>query len=62
MGRKPKPTAREQIAAALVYLDDGAPHSAVRLLREAAATIEAAALKFDAALEKAVGKKGGTKP
>lgn len=62
MGRKPKPTARDQISLALVYLDDGAPHTAVRLLREAAATIEAAALKFDAALEKAIGKKGAKKP
>lgn len=55
MPRKPKPTARDKIALALTYLDDGAPFSAARLLREAADQIEAAGAKFNAALEKAIG-------
>mgnify|MGYP003502249450 CR=1 FL=1 len=61
MPRKPKPTARDKIALALVYLDDGAPMSAARCLREAADTIEAAGKKFNAALEKAIGE-GKPKP
>lgn len=60
MPRKPKPTARDKINLALTYLDDGAPGSAARLLREAADICQDAADKTAAALEKLVGKKGGT--
>lgn len=58
MPRKPKPTAREKIALAITYLDDGAPFSAARCLREAADQIEAAGKRFNDALEKAIGKPG----
>jgi len=57
MPRKPKPTARDKIALALTYLDDGAPFSAARELREAAVIAEEAGRKFNAALEKAIGTK-----
>lgn len=57
MGRKPKPTVRGQIDLALTYLDDGAPFSAARCLREAADIAEAAGKKFNDALEKSIGKK-----
>lgn len=52
---KPKPTARDKIELAITYLDDGAPFSAARCLREAADIAEAAGKKFNAALEKSIG-------
>lgn len=55
MGRKPKPTVRGQIDLALTYLDDGAPISAARCLREAADICQAAGEKANAALEKMIG-------
>lgn len=57
MGRKPKQTARDKIELAITYLDDGAPISAARLLREAADICQAAGEKAFAALEKTVGRK-----
>lgn len=57
MPRKRKPTARENIALALTFLDDGALFTAAKLLREAADQIEAAGRKFNDALEKSLGKK-----
>lgn len=56
MSRKPKPTARDKIDLALIALDDGAPFTAARALREAADIAEAAGKKFNDALEKAIGK------
>lgn len=55
MPRKRSPTARERIALAVTYLDDGAPFSAARCLREAADQIEVAGKKFNEQLEKAIG-------
>lgn len=57
MPRPRKSTAREKIALAVIYLDDGAPFSAAKCLREAADLIEAAGTKFNAALDKAIGAK-----
>lgn len=62
MPRPRKPTAREKIELAVTYLDDGAPFSAARCLREAADLIEAAGKKFNDALEKSIGAKPEVKP
>lgn len=61
MPRKKKPTAREKIDLALIYIDDGALHTGVGLLREAAAMIEVIAVKRDAELEKLIGAGKGKK-
>jgi hypothetical protein len=55
MPRKRKPTARELVELAIVHLDDGAPFSAARCLREAADVIETAGKRFNAQLDKAIG-------
>jgi hypothetical protein len=57
MPRKRKLTPGEKVDLANTYIGDGALHTGVRLLREAADEIEAMAKKQDAALEKLMGKK-----
>ena len=56
MPRKKKPMPAEKIDLAVTYLADGALHMAAALLREAAAEIEAVAIKRGAMLDKLVGK------
>lgn len=57
MPRPRKQTPVEKIDLALTYIDDGALHTGVKLLREAADEIEVFAKKKDAALEKLMGKR-----
>lgn len=62
MPRPRKPTPGEKIDLANTYISDGALHTGVKLLREAADEIEAVAKKQDAALDRLMGKrpaKGG---
>lgn len=62
MPRPRKLTPGEKIDLANTYISDGALHTGVKLLREAADEIEAVALKQDAALDRLMGKrpaKGG---
>ena len=62
MPRPRKLTPGEKIDLANTYISDGALHTGVKLLREAADEFEVFAKKKDAALEKLFGKqpkKGG---
>lgn len=62
MPRPRKLTPGEKIDLANTYISDGALHTGVKLLREAADEIEAVAKKQDAALDRLMGKrpaKGG---
>jgi hypothetical protein len=57
MPRKRKPTPGEKIDLANTYIADGALHTGVKLLREAADEIEVIANKQGALLDKLAGKK-----
>ncbi len=62
MPRPRKLTPGEKVDLANTYISDGALHTGVKLLREAADEIEAVAKKQDAALDRLMGKrpaKGG---
>ena len=61
MPRPRKLTPGEKIDLANTYISDGALHTGVKLLREAADEIEAIAKSRDAVLERMLGrrKKGG---
>lgn len=57
MPRKKKPTPFELIDLAVTYIDDGALHTGVARLREAADAIEIVAKKRDAEIDKMIGKR-----
>ena len=57
MPRPRKLTPGEKIDLANTYISDGALHTGVKLLREAADEIEAGAKKQDASLDKLMGKR-----
>ena len=57
MPRPRKLTPGEKIDLANTYISDGALHTGVKLLREAADEIEVIAKKQDAALDRLMGKR-----
>lgn len=61
MSRKRKPTPFELIDIAVTYIDDGALHTGVAKLREAADAIEIVAKDRDAQLARMIGKRAPKK-